>query len=391
MGKTFVYIRPALVTGGVLFADLEILLLLKKLGNEVQIVTGKVLDTGVSRHIYENGYHLIEDAEFDQLYLQSAENSTESMVIADRLRKLIPKEAVLLFSNQFVGEHSAFAKATVELSNEHKVIYRLHDPISLTEIVKDAPLENVTFLPINSALAIQVYSLCGKQSRCHEVPFFLAFERYTYALRRRRIVRKLFGYTHNSVVLFQPTRIAPNKRCDRALLLASKLQQYFGEEKIVSLVISGGSENIQGGYDETRKIMHLAKELDFHNLYIKRGLHYFVENPMFYAIADLVTFMSDYEGMGVVPAEASVAHTPLVTTNYKNILGDPVFESAYPGLQAIIVPDAVETVVPESVVEACAEELICPKIEHKKNLSVVEYFDSKSYIPFFSDLSRQLS
>lgn len=391
MSKTFVYIRPALVTGGVLFADLEILLLLNQLGYDVHIVTGKVLDTGVSRHIYENGYHLIEDAEFDQLYLHAAENVSESKPITDRLRKLIPKESVLLFSNQLVGEHKAYAKATIELSREYKTMYRLHDPITLTDIVRDAPLENVTFLPINSALATQVYSLCGESVRCHEIPFFLAFNRYTYALKRRKIVRKLFGYTEHSIVLFQPTRIAPNKRCDRALLLASKLQQFFGEEKIVSLVISGGSENIQGGYEETRKIMHLSKELGFHNLYIKRGLHYFVENPMFYAIADLVTFMSDYEGMGVVPAEASVAYTPLVTTNYKNLLGDPVFESAYPGLQAIMVPDAVETVIPDAVVEACAEELLHPKINHKKNLSIVEYFDSKSYIPFFSDLSRQFS
>ncbi|MCC7303910.1 glycosyltransferase [bacterium] len=367
-----VYIRPSLSTGGVLFSDIEFLKVLGDLGYRIKIITGRVFDQSALKFILEQRYELIEDQHFDKLYLDKTKDEQRHIKISECLRKLIDNpQAILFFSNQFVGSHIQFSRASCILAEEYKAIFRNYDPadIDLTMLLEFSQ-KKIRFSPISKLLALQLEKYVQDKSKISVAPFFMDSERYKYARQNREILRKLYGYTSDSILVFQPTRVAPVKRCDKALILAHGLQKHYGNSKTISLVISGGSENLQGGFDETRKIQNIAKELGVANFFLKRGLGYFVETAIYYAMADVVTYMSDIEGFGTIPAEAANSGVPLVTTYYKNILGDNVFEEAYPEYDAIITETGNTDLVLTDVVKKVVDELENSTIDFEKNRKV---------------------
>ncbi|GLO59632.1 hypothetical protein MACH09_01400 [Vibrio sp. MACH09] len=95
--------------------------------------------------------------------------------------------------------------------------------------------------------------------------------------------------------------LAPGKRIERTIRAFSQLN----DEQLYLVILGKGPEE--------PKLKQLAENLGIEERVIFKG---FVENPLPYmAHAELLSFTSDYEGMGMVLIEALACNTPVVSTN----------------------------------------------------------------------------
>lgn len=126
------------------------------------------------------------------------------------------------------------------------------------------------------------------------LPIFADAERFRYALPDPDLQERFAGYAHRLLVV---SRLEPEKAVERAI-------RAFSEEAPENscLVIVGEGR--------------LRRELQEYAASVRRGRHIFFEGARdpapYYKMADVVLVTSEYEGYGLVIAEALAAGTPVI-------------------------------------------------------------------------------
>lgn len=113
---------------------------------------------------------------------------------------------------------------------------------------------------------------------------------------QKKLFEKHMGIKPEDILIVQPTRVASNKRIDKALLLADAIQMEYKrrrQNKKVFLVVSGGREIGLRNQIERRKLEALADELNFQQLIFLGGTGKIAD---YLNAADLITYMSRSEG-----------------------------------------------------------------------------------------------
>lgn len=326
------FVKPGLGFGGATFSDLLMVRLLKETGVYIKVVSGFMSPRVQTRITEELQVPLEVRPSLDRNFTELSGDALVTRILDD-IYEATKKSEILLFSQAFAGDAPAFAEALTKITTP-KSWHRMHDPVRSTTLFGQLRSPSALVLPTTEILRQQMASINGLVDIL-VVPPYIDSDRLKMH-KPRPVVRERLGISNDDVLIFQPTRVSPNKRVDQAIILTKAIEREYerrGQRRRVHLLVAGGDELIPSSIEERRKLEVLAGEVDFQELRFLGGVDR-IEDYM--AAADLMTFMSNEEGWGLPPAEAAYLGTPCVVSPYTDPYGNPIFDSVYSGFKFIM-------------------------------------------------------
>lgn len=137
--------------------------------------------------------------------------------------------------------------------------------------------------------------------------------------------REDMGFSHDDILIVQPTRIVPRKRIEDSIqltaLLGKRYPELAGRIRFVISLYPG--DEAESDYLQTIRSAAEEAELKLHLIYPRiRGERMILEGERFYTNrdvlvnADLVSYLPRWEGFGNALLEAFAARVPVVTSTY---------------------------------------------------------------------------
>lgn len=374
--KKITYFKPGMGLGGATFADIHLLHLSQELGTEVNVVTGYVLPhiKDCVRSQLRVSVQVREP--LDRHYHAETGKALQRQIL-DIINEYSASD-VLIFSQPYSGDAPDFAEAVSQVTIPTSW-HRVHDPVRTHAAYARLRSTHHTSLPTTEILKQQMEKV-NQHVNTIVLPECIDSEKLNKR-KSRRMVRIEYGFSEDDIVFAQPTRVAQNKRVDKALLLASAIEKkykYINQSKKVFLLVGGGNESSEQAIEVKHFLMTLAAKLDFQNLIFLNGKGKMED---IIGAADTVTFMSEVEAWGIPPAEAAYLGVPCVVSPYTDADdGNDVFESVYAGFSFIKEGIGLNG-ISQSTVDEVMEYLTCPELWSRKieqNKLTVEKYTSKT-------------
>jgi len=319
--------------------------LLKDAGANVQVATGFIEPSILSQ--IGNTYSVSVTPYLDRSY-QGLEGDALIRRIVDSIYEKAKDSNLLLFSQPFSGDAPHFAEAVAEvaLGTSAESWHRSHDPIRLPH--NFTVLKGLTrALPTTNILSRQMREI-NPDVKIVVVPPCIDEDRLNNVLELPEVLRQRHNIGNNDILLVQPTRVDPNKRIDKAIELAVRMEEDLarrGNKRKVHLIVSGG-ESSEKSRSEQQRLELLAKKSGFGNLFFLGGTERVAD---YIRAADFVTFMSEQEGWGMPPAEAAYLGVPCVVAPYTDQYGQPIFQEVYGGFDFIVDDNKGKTISQSTV------------------------------------------
>ncbi len=385
------YVRTGLWPGGVNYADLNLLDTMQQNGFKVRILTGALSDE--LRYENNNKYRIpIEiNSSLDKLNRKEWSGDKRVREISDAIEICSKKhKSGVIFVGQPFYNFPEFNEAVVSSSRGHDTVLRIHDPVDDESSLRK--VSQRTKGAVTTGIIAGIIKDSNPTMDVSVIPPGLDFSDFESERDARRKIRQRHEIGGKDIVILQPTRVASQKRIDRAVNLAHNLQDRLSGERAVYLLVTGGNEPIQTAIDEKRRLEKISRKLGFSNLIFLNGVPAFGGDfrlTDYYNSADLVTFMSETEGFGLPPAESSLVGIPCVTTRYTDSRSHSVFDEVYGGFEFIMEEDRTGEGVSSEVIDQVVEAIEKPeswKEKKERNRRLVEKYSLDSIKDTLMDL-----
>ncbi|MCC8380545.1 glycosyltransferase [Xenorhabdus sp. PB30.3] len=248
----------------------------------------------------------------------------------------------LIVENGTIPENIVYTKALYkaidkygqQLDLDKFVLWRDHDLMWNSETsagkygsppyefaIKPVDSPYIKYFTLNQTSKVHLLEWCGYDLDINVLPNSYDFER----LASRKNIRHRFGIRKNDVVISRITRIIPQKRLDRDIILIKELNRLFSQDDIkIYLLVAGNTNEDVCHYHQLRE---MVKNYDVEDYVIFVGslCHDFYHNTSEFTVedlihsADLISFLTsyDYDSYGNPIGEAICQSKCYITTSYE--------------------------------------------------------------------------
>jgi glycosyltransferase involved in cell wall biosynthesis len=360
--------------GGASLADVELLAHLQERGCEASILTG-YLHPGVEKEI--NAAHI---PYFVDPRLDYERGETPATIRKAVLGGIAFEKGVIVFSQALSSKESDLGAAAIDIASDYPTIYRQHNLLApnLEEHYSSAAGQLLLSLTVVNG---RRFSDINPNVPTHILPPLINGDRFNYTPDRaehiKRVIRQRHGLDSDSLLIFQPTRVSKEKGIEYTLDMAAALKKTM--QKDVMVIIAGGKETVTGAVEYKQSIVDRARKLGLRQAEFLNGTHAYTDASRLadYMIAsDIIACPSRHESFGLSAAEGALCKRPIFTKEYRDTLGDPIFEEVYGDFD--VVKDPVELESPsESAIEHMVRVMHDPKL--RKEMTEKNYILARQY------------
>lgn len=345
MGDNVLHIlKPGLGLDGVTINNANIGRVLRDdLGRDVQFTTG-YLDDVSSAFYGERGFSVKIIPALDRF---NPDHTAE--VLTGITRQL---QGTIMFSqamqtNAFGSAALDTARRLAEHGHQGRVVLRVHNPfprenLTILEAMPEGTkcwVVNPGYIPFlsehNSGLD---YGVMSPPLDTHR----FASESSSDRLARRMQLRHLLGVGRKEIMLFQPTRVHPQKDLILSVNFARELNRQVNRP--VKLVVAGGNEQLEDSRNYQRDVLEYAAMVGYSGLVIVGGVSDANGAPRrmkdFYAASDGVIIPSKLEAAPNTIAEAAYNRVPIIATKFGDEFLNDTYTPLYSEFDVILIaPD----------------------------------------------------
>jgi glycosyltransferase involved in cell wall biosynthesis len=336
MGE-YLIVKPGLGVGGGTTADfLTAQALHKVTGWNVRFLTGFVAPfaSDIARR---------ESITVDVNSTLDRENTRPPQEVAAAILQNTSDDTRVITSQFFAVNEAPLAEAIVEVSTKAPTAVRLYNRLAKAAFASFVRLSPDTIsLPIHDFMAQRMRNLAPERKTIVIPPIIDSRRLEDDSARRRetaRIVRDQHGVEDDDILFVQPTNITARKGASSTLHLAGQIQAATGRD---THVLIAGDVRSDEYIEEFARLLKLSSLLGVDCLVDglnQKRQRTFNRIGELLCAADLAT-MPSYEDdvmLGIV--HAACARVPIYTRAYKDGEGNPVFDSVYGQLDAIVQRD----------------------------------------------------
>jgi len=291
-GTKILYVRPSLGTfGGAELSDIQHLSVFRRLGAEIDILTGVVSDP-LKLEAERRGLTLLVDSRLDKSTSPSTDaiyNAVDAHLTDHRLLLVSPSVSL-----------PPFIEAISPLTRQRRSAVRVHDNWRDRTIFSQVDPAGLG-LPTQELIGRDMHE-ANPHMKIMVLPPYIDYDMFANATHEDgRAVRERHGIADDDFVILQPTQITKYKGIPRALDLAIKLDRALRGEKRVHLLVEGGREPVRKTTQVIDELKHQAKEAGFTNLVFTGAIlpHDNLHPGSYYQAADVITNMSNGETYGM--------------------------------------------------------------------------------------------
>lgn len=232
-----------------------------------------------------------------------------------------------------------FAEAVLERSkiNPQGTILRPYNPFPLAQLEVFSQLPEGTKCWVINPGHAEYLSAHNPNVEYGFLPMTLDTKRYTPEHPDTEevltyLLKSHLGIKPNDIMLFQPTRVHPQKQIDLSIDFALSLEAKT--DKKVHLVIAGGNEQLKDSQDYEKAMKEYAESRGFPRLKMQGGLSGRKSIPArmkdYYRASDAVIAPSLIDSALIIIPEAAYMRRPIVTTRF----GDEFLTDSFTPLYA---------------------------------------------------------